>query len=86
MITIMFGNARELVAGRTEEFCEQQGTSDSLVLHSPPSNGVAQRLVGVVTNGIRAMLRDSNLPPRFWAEAMATFQDANEDERGDNTV
>ena len=60
--------------------------SDYLVLHSPSSNGVAQRLIGVATNGIRATLRDSNLPPRFWIEAVATFQDANEDERGDNAI
>ena len=38
------------------------------------SNGIAERqLVGVAPNGARAMLRDSGLPPRFWAEAMATF-------------
>jgi hypothetical protein len=27
----------------------------------------------MATNGMRAMLRDWNLPPRFWAEVMTTF-------------
>ena len=38
-------------------------------LYSPSSNGVAERLF---TNGIHTMLRDSNLPARFWTEAMGT--------------
>ena len=29
--------------------------------------------VGVATNGTRAMLHDSNLPPRFWAEVRSIF-------------
>ena len=85
--TVVFDNAKELVAGRTGEARD----SDYLVPYSPSSNGVAKRLVGVTTNGTRAMLRDSNLPPRFWAKAMTTFYipvepDANKDERGDNVV
>ena len=70
----MFDNAKELVAGRMKEYCEHKGIRiNSSVPYSPSSNGVAERLVGVATNGTRAMLRDSNLPPRFWAEAMTTF-------------
>jgi len=71
---VMFDNAKELVAGRMREYCEQKGIRiNSSVPYSPSSNGVAERLVGVATNGTRAMLRDSSLPPRFWAEAMTTF-------------
>ena len=32
-----------------------------------------QRLASVATNGKRAMLPDSNLLPRFWAEGMTTL-------------
>jgi hypothetical protein len=56
------------------EYCAQQGIRIiSSVPYSRSSNGVAERLVGVATNGTHAMLRDANLPPRFWAEAMTTF-------------
>ena len=72
--TVMFDNAGELVAGRMREICDERGIHIiSSVPHSPSSNGVAERLVGVATSGTRAMLRDSGLPPQFWAEAMATF-------------
>ena len=71
---VMFDNAREFIAGRMKEFCDQKGIRiNSSIPYSPSSNGIAERLVGVATNGTRAMLRDSDLPPRFWAEAMTTF-------------
>jgi len=72
--TVMFDNAKEFVAGRMKELCDERGIRIiSSVPYSPSSNGIAERLVGVATNGTRAMLRDSGLPPRFWAEAMSTF-------------
>jgi len=67
---IMFDNAKEPVAGRMKEYCERRIRVNSSVPYSPLSNGVAERLIGVATD---AMLRDSNFPPRFWAEAMTTF-------------
>ena len=71
---IMFDNARELVLGRMKEYYEQKGICiNSSVLYSPSSNRIAERLVGVATNSTRTMLRNSNLPPCFWAEAMTTF-------------
>ena len=70
---VMFDNAKELIAGRMKEYCEHKGIPINSSPYSPSSNGVAERLVGVATNGTLAMLRDSNLPPRFWAEAMTTF-------------
>ena len=72
--TVMFDNAKELVAGKMREFCNGHGIRIiSSVPYSPSSNGIAERLVGVATDGTRTMLRDSGLPPRFWAEAMNTF-------------
>ena len=71
---VMFDNARELVLERMKGYCKQKGIRiNSSVPYSPSSNGVAERLVGVATNGTRAMLRDSNLPPHFWAEAVTTY-------------
>ena len=71
---IMFDNAREFVAGQMKEYCNQKGIHiNSSVLYSPSSNGVAERLVRVATNGTCAMLHDSALLLHFWAEAMLTF-------------
>ena len=72
--TVMFDNAKELTAGGMKEMCDERGIHIiTSVPFSPSSNGVAERLVGVATSATRAMLRDSGLPFRFWAEAMATF-------------
>jgi len=59
--TVMFDNAKELVAGRMRELRDERCNT-----YSPSSNGVA-------TNGTRVMLQDSGLPPRFWAGAIAVF-------------
>ena len=72
--TVLFDNAKELTAGGMKEMCDGRGIRIiSTVPYSPSSNGVAERLVGVTTAGVRAMLRDSGLPGRFWAEAASTF-------------
>ena len=61
---VIFDNAKELVAGRMREYCEHKGIRiriDSSVPYPPSSNRVAERLVGVATSSMHAMLRDSNL-------------------------
>jgi len=86
--TDMFDNAKELVAGRMES-CDERGIRIiSSVQYSPPSNGVAQRLVAVTTSGTRAMLRDSGCPPRFWAEAVTTIylRNRTDDEQGKDAI
>ena len=40
--------------------------------HSPQQNGVAERLNHTLMESARAMLSHSNLPDKFWAEAVAT--------------
>ena len=70
----MFDNTKELVAGRTRGFCEQQGIRIvSLVLYSPSSNRVANQFVGVATSSTRTMPCNLNLLSRFWAEAVSMF-------------
>lgn len=45
---VMFDNKRELVAGRTRGFCEQQGIRIVLLVpYSPSSNAVVNQFVGV---------------------------------------
>jgi len=65
--TVMFDNAKELVAGRMKELCDECNIQIiSSVPYSPSSNSVT-------TNGTWAMLHGSRLPPQFRAEAMGTF-------------
>ena len=65
--TVIFNNAKELVAGQMKELCNERGIQIiSSVPYSPSPNSIA-------TNGTWAMSRSSGLPPRFWAEAMGTF-------------
>ena len=71
---VLFDNARELVEGKTREICDARGIcTTSTIPYSTSSNGVAERLVGDTSEGIRAILHDSGLPSRFWVEAMKTF-------------
>ena len=71
---VMCDSAQELVAGRMREYCEGKGIRINSRLRSTTvSRGPIERLVGVATNGTCAMLRDSNLLPHFWAEAMTTL-------------
>jgi transposase InsO family protein len=62
--TVMFDNAREFVAGRMREFCDEHGIQIiTLTPYSPSSNGIAEHLVSIATYGTCAMLCDSALLP-----------------------
>jgi len=52
--TIMFDNAKELVAGRTDEFCEQQGIRIISSLTHRHRMESPNDSVGVATNVIHA--------------------------------
>ena len=54
-------------------FCTRKGIlQQSTLPYSPQSNGVAERLNRTLLQKVRAMLRDSHLPLRYWGEAMHT--------------
>jgi len=65
--TVIFDNAKELVAGRMKELCDE---CDIRIISSVP---YSPSLNSVTTNSTWAMLHGSRLPPRFRAEAMGTF-------------
>jgi len=51
----------------------QTGEQEGIKLHtsvrySPKSNGVPERMIGVLMNAVRAMVRNSGLPQVIWAE------------------
>jgi len=65
--TVIFDNAKELVARWMKELCNKCGIwIILLVLYSPSPNSVT-------TNGTCPMSHGSGLPPRFWAEVMGAF-------------
>lgn len=39
--------------------------------HSPEQNGLAERFNRTILDKVRAMLKQADLPPRYWAEAVA---------------
>jgi len=72
--TVIFDNAKELVAGRMKELCDKRGIQIiSSVPYSPSPNSIA-------TNGTWAISHGSGLPLRSWAEAM------DGDERGEDSI
>jgi transposase InsO family protein len=62
--TVTFDNAREFIAGRVREFCDEHDGIQIITLtpYSPSSNGIAEHLVGIATYGTHAMLCNSALP------------------------
>jgi len=68
--TVMLDSTKELVAGRTKGLCDERSIQlsrqlshrDHTHLHL---NGVAERLVGIMTSGTRGTSRDSGLPLGF---------------------
>jgi len=65
--TVIFDNAKELVARQMKELCDECSIRIiSLVPYSPSSNSVT-------TNGTWVMLHGSRLPLQVQAEAMGTF-------------
>lgn len=52
---VMTDNARELCMGEMKQICEREGIKlHTSVRYSPESNGVAERMIGVLTNSARA--------------------------------
>jgi len=72
--TVIFNNAKELVARQMKELCDECGIwIISSVPYSPSPNSVA-------TNGTWVISHGSGLPSRSWAEAM------DGDERGEDSI
>ena len=69
---VMTDNARELCMGEMKEICKTDRIKlRTSVRYSPESNRVTERTIGVLTNSVHAMLRDSGLPKSLWAEAFS---------------
>ena len=55
-----------------KEFMKKQSIQhETTVPKTPEQNGVAERMKRTLLESVRAMLSDSKLPSRFWAEALS---------------
>ena len=66
-------NGGEYTSKEFEEHLKSFGTQHELTIpKTPQQNGVAERMNRTLVESVRSMLADSQLPKRFWAEALAT--------------
>ena len=66
-------NGGEYTSNKFEEFLKSEGIChECTVPKTPEQNGVAERLNRTLAETVRAMLIDSKLPQKFWAEALLT--------------
>ena len=66
-------NGGEYTSSEFTSYLTKEGIKHELTIpHTPQQNGVAERVNRTLIETVRAMLADSKLPHRFWAEALAT--------------
>ncbi|GBO41943.1 Copia protein [Araneus ventricosus] len=67
-------NGLEFCHKEFENFLTKLGIKmERTSLYTPEQNGIAEKFNRTAMDGIRAMLHDSGLQPKFWAEALLTF-------------
>ena len=66
-------NGGEYTSNEFEEYLKAEGIQHKTTIpKTPEQNGVAERMNRTLVETVRAMLADSKLPKRFWAEALST--------------
>ncbi|GBN60625.1 Retrovirus-related Pol polyprotein from transposon TNT 1-94 [Araneus ventricosus] len=67
-------NGLEFCHKEFENFLTKLGIKmERTSLYTPEQNGIAEKFNRTAMDGVRAMLHDSGLQPKFWAEALLTF-------------
>ena len=71
--TLRSDNGGEYISAELKQFCKGRGIRTELTIpYTPQQNGVAERMNRTLMEAVRCMLYHSNLPLRFWAEAVST--------------
>ena len=66
-------NGGEYISQQFKDYCVQHGIVQHFTIpYSPSQNGIAERKMRTLVECARSMLKTSNLPKKFWAEATAT--------------
>ncbi|UYV60520.1 hypothetical protein LAZ67_1001404 [Cordylochernes scorpioides] len=67
-------NGLEFVNQEFENYLKNKGIiHQKTTIYTPPQNGIAERANRSIINGTRTLLVESELPTKFWAEAMHNF-------------
>ena len=71
--TLRSDNGGEYTSKEFEDYLKKNGIRhERTVPKTPEQNGVAERMNRTLVETVRAMLSDSKLPKKFWAEALST--------------
>ena len=71
--TLRSDNGGEYISNEFKNYLKAEGiTHQNTVRKTPEQNGVAERMNRTLQEAMRSMLFESNLPKRFWAEALST--------------
>lgn len=71
--TLRTDNGEEYTSREFEDYLKKEGIQhEYTVPKTPEQNGVAERMNRTLVETVRAMLSDSKLPKKFWAEALST--------------
>ena len=71
--TFRTDNGGEYKSKEFEDYLKKEGIKHEFTVpKTPEQNGVAERMNRTLIETVRSMLADSELPKRFWAEALAT--------------
>lgn len=71
--TLRTDNGGEYCSNEFETYCKQEGIRHEFTIpKTPQQNGVAERMNRTLVETVRAMLDDSQLTRKFWAEALAS--------------
>ena len=66
-------NGSEYINHDIQRLCEKEGiTIQSSAPYTPQQNGKAERYIRTITEMARCMLKQANLPRKFWGEAIKT--------------
>ena len=72
VMAVRIDNVTELKA-TLDEWCASFGiTPQYTILHMSIQNGVAERAIQTTENSVRAMIKDVELPIKFWVEVAET--------------
>ncbi|WVZ78235.1 hypothetical protein U9M48_025981 [Paspalum notatum var. saurae] len=71
--SVLADNGREFVNTATASFLASHGTLLRLSCpYTSPQNGKAERIIRTLNNSTRTLLLHASMPPKYWAEALAT--------------
>ena len=73
VVTVRTDNGGEYCSNDFDEFLRKRGTQEERTIpYTSQQNGLAERMNRTLMDKVRSMLYHSNLPLRFWGEALST--------------